>query len=181
MRRKPFRWFATHGGNSRCFVKRKVKWLPHLLSVPENSLNPTGTKLTPSYLRAESAFLNTNVGFTDIKKAVLLPSFSRTMPLPLSAVFVAQLAHFHGVGVLPHQRVVLPQHALGTSRHAEQSILEVGTLCTVCRALDGCKERLVMFTTLLRRGGVYVNCHCLIVITPQRTSLEGKCLEITSS
>lgn len=71
---------------------------------------------------------------------------------------MTELADFHGVRVLPHQRVVLSQHALGTARHAEQPILEVGTLGAVCRTLDGCRrERLVMFTTLLKRGGVYVN------------------------
>lgn len=123
---------------SHCFTK-KVKLL----------LCPLRKKLTPSHLSAESTFLNTNVCFRSLQEQWLLP---------LSAVFVAQLAHFDRIRVLPHQRVVLSQHALGTSRHAEQPILEVGTLCTVCRALDGCRERLVMFTTLLRRGGVYVNC-----------------------
>lgn len=73
------------------------------------------------------------------------------MLLPLSAVFVAQLAHFHLICVFPHQRVVLPWHALGTSGHAEQSILEVGTLRTVSRTLEvKKKERLMMFTALLR-------------------------------
>lgn len=63
-------------------------------------------------------------------------SSRRSRPcLPLSAVFVAQLAHFLLVCVFPHQAVVLSQYALGATGHAEQSILEVGTLRTVSRTL----------------------------------------------
>lgn len=56
--------------------------------------------------------------------------------LPLSAVFVAQLAHFVVICVFPHERVVFSWHALGTPRHAEQSILEVGTPRTVSTILE---------------------------------------------
>lgn len=65
--------------------------------------------------------------------------------LPLSAVLVAQLAHFHFIGIFPHQRVIFPWYALGTSGHAEQPVLEVGTLCAVSRALErmGCTNIMV--------------------------------------
>lgn len=56
--------------------------------------------------------------------------------LPLSAVFVAQLAHFIVVCIFPHQHVIFPWHALGTPRHAEQSVLEVGTPCAVSTTLE---------------------------------------------
>lgn len=80
------------------------------------------------------------------------------MHLPLSAVFVAQLAHFLLIRIFPHQCVILPWHPLWTSRHAEQSILEAGTLCTVSRTLDVGEERVEMFRTLWTSGRCYVNC-----------------------
>lgn len=62
--------------------------------------------------------------------------FSGKTLLPLSAVFVAQLAHFIVVCVFPHECLIFPWHTLGTPRHAEQSILRVGTPCTVSTTLE---------------------------------------------
>ena len=80
-----------------------------------------------------------------------------TMLLPLSAVDVAEPAHFHLVCVLPHQRVVLPWHALGTAGHAEQAVLEVGTLSAVTRTLKEKKRKTYVYNSLERSRKYYVN------------------------
>lgn len=55
--------------------------------------------------------------------------------VPLSAVLVAQLADFIIVWIFPHQHVIFSWHASRTVRHAEESILEVGTPCAVSTTL----------------------------------------------
>lgn len=87
------------------------------------------------------------------------------MVLPLSAVFVAQLAHFHLVCVFPHQRVVLPWHALGTAGHTEQSVLEVGTLSTVSRSLKAKKKKKPhdVNNPLERSSKYYISCSIFLI------------------
>lgn len=80
------------------------------------------------------------------------------MHLPLSAVFVAQLAHFPLVRVFPHQPVVVSWNALGTARHTEQSVLEVGTFSTISRALKVEKKTHDVYTPLERSSKYYVHC-----------------------
>ena len=58
------------------------------------------------------------------------------MHSPLGTVFVAQLADLPVVCVLPDAALVLPRQVLGTTGHAEQAVLEAGTLGAVPRTLD---------------------------------------------
>lgn len=140
--------------NQRINKENKNKWKPLEIQNVENKnvwkKSLTGCLSHPLFQTPGSYFCTSLTKDKYLRHRDTTPALCSRPCLPLSAVFVAQLAHFLPVCVFPHQAVVLSQHALWATGHTEQSILEVGTLSTISRALKVNKKRREVYSCVMR-------------------------------